>query len=138
MTEQNDQDIELEKLEAELLKLSVLSHEEETAKKQQSIADKKALIEAVKKHGRVGVGIHYAETPMGMVIVRKPTMEAWRMAHKLEGYERIDTIVYGSLVHPSAEIYRTVFEKEYPYLPQNLYTLLSLLAGLAQANSAAK
>jgi hypothetical protein len=134
----SDLDTQLEDLEAQLLALQTETPEQEETRKRREVADKQALIKAIKEVGPVGKKIHGVYTPDGIVIVRKPAAAVWRTAHALPtAHERNDQVVYACLVHPSADQYRQL-EQEYPQLPANLYAACSLLAGLMQESTAAK
>ncbi|MGV1035319.1 MAG: hypothetical protein ACOYBP_08930 [Microbacteriaceae bacterium] len=127
MADKSAVDLELEQLNAELLKAMIETPDEEQARKQRELTDKKALLKAFKEHGRTKV--HAVYTPLGLVIVKTPGLALWRsQATNENAMERADAIVMGSLVHPTLAEYRKI-EEAYPGTPQTLLILCSALAG---------
>jgi len=140
VSDQSPLDLEIEKLDAEILKLTIDTPEETEAKKRQAIKDKKALLDAIQKHGKIGEKIHSCDTGKGIVIVKKPSLATWREAQNsidLEPSKKHDKVVFGSLVYPSADEYKQL-EMEFPQLPSNLYALCSFLAGFGQETTLSK
>jgi hypothetical protein len=131
-------DLELEALDAQILIATIETPEQEEARKRQAIKDKKALLQAIQKHGKIGEKIHSCDTGKGIVIVKKPRLSVWRTeALNPDVNKKYDTIVFDSLVYPQLDEYRKL-ESEFPQLPANLYALCSWLAGFGQETTLSK
>lgn len=137
-TEKSELDLELEALDAKLLIATIETPEEEEARKRQAVKDKKALLEAIQKHGKIGEKIHSCDTGKGIVIVKKPRLSVWRTeALNQDLNKKYDTIVADSLVYPTYDEYRKL-ESDFPQLPSNLFSLCAWLAGFGQETTLSK
>jgi len=133
---------ELETVRAERLVDEAKSAPSAIAALQQEIEDEKALRDACRKYGRIGVGVHAIYTEIGIVIVRRPTLAEFRMYQTTEGtaetkLEAMDSLVQSCIVHPGLVEFRKI-EAAYPMIVSQLAGACSLLAGAALAITSKK
>lgn len=127
----------LDDLRAQRL-IDEVADENPDAKLQQQIDDEIALQAAAKQHGKVGRGVHAVYTPIGAVIVRKPTRLQYRDFQANENRsEAVDVLVHACLVHPDHKTYESIIS-EFPGIEMSLSGAISLLAGVSFENSAGK
>lgn len=126
-------DLRAQRVIAELPKPS-----EELAELELRIVGEVELQKAVKEHGKLGQRVHAVRTPLGDVIVKRPTRAAYREYQTSENkFEGQDVLVHACLVYPDHETYERIVD-EYPAVQGILAGAIALLAGHAMEVAASK
>lgn len=113
---------------------------EAPARKRRDELDMAALAEAVADVGEIGDAIATIATPLGRIIVRRPTEARWRQATKemertkpAELEEAAKNLVKDHLVHPKTDAYFEIVAR-YPGIPGEL---VAMIGGLARGGARA-
>lgn len=128
----------LDELRAQRTIAELGTPEDEIADAKRELADEQALQKAIKEHGKVGMRIHGIYTPLGIVIVKRPSRAAYREYQTSDDrFEAQDVLVHACLVHPDHAGYERILD-EYPAIQGQLAGAIALLAGHHLATTATK
>jgi hypothetical protein len=80
---------------------------EQIAAEELAASDAAAIADAESKHGKVGVGIAYVKTRLGVVIVKRAHSSAFRKFQDLESpkMQDIEQLVRPCVVYPSPDVF---------------------------------
>lgn len=128
----------LDDLRAQRVIAELSTPAEELAEVELQITDEQALQSAIKEHGKLGQRVHAIYTPLGAVIVKRPSRAAYREYQAAEDrFEGQDVLVHACLVYPDHARYERIVN-EYPAIQGQLAGAIALLAGIALEVTASK
>lgn len=111
---------------------------EELAELELRIVGETELQKAIKEHGKLGQRVHAIRTPLGDIIVKRPTRAAYREYQSSEDrFEGQDVLVHACLVYPDHAAYERIVD-QYPAVQGILAGAIALLAGHAMEVAASK
>jgi hypothetical protein len=128
----------LDDLRAQRVIAELTTPTEELATVELQVSDELSLQAAIKEHGKLGQRVHAIYTPLGIVIVKRPTRAAYREYQASDNrYEGQDVLVHACLVHPDHTRYERIVD-EYPAIQSQLAGAIALLAGIQLEITASK
>lgn len=129
---------QLDELRAQRTIAELKSPQAELAEAKLALTDEQELQKAIKEHGKLGDRVHAIYTPLGAVIVKRPTRAAYREYQAADDrFEGQDVLVHACLVHPDHAGYEKIVD-EYPAIQGQLAGAIALLAGIQLETTATK
>lgn len=128
----------LDDLRAQRVIADLETPSEELADLELRLAGEAALQQAIKEHGKLGQRVHAVHTPLGDVIVKRPSRTVYREYQASEDrFEGQDVLVHACLVYPDAAAYERIVN-DYPAIQGLLAGAIALLAGIQLETTASK
>ena len=128
----------LDDLRAQRVIAELSTPAEDLAAVELELSDEQALQRAIKEHGKLGLRVHAIYTPLGAVIVKRPTRAAYREYQSADDrYEGQDVLVHACLVYPDHARYEKIVD-DYPAIQSQLAGAVALLAGIQLETTASK